>query len=136
MSNLIVAINLSNRFIHFSVLDDSIHYHSRLGRVTVTADMVKDYLDCSCCSRSRGCVHKGISKWYLPENNLLKEFLSGVSQNDEPFAMEEQQTTNTKQQNTVYPPKSSEVFEKMCQYLLDKKKFMSILSQTSRNINC
>ena len=124
MCNLIVAVKDSNRYIHFSVLDDGIHYYSRLGRVTVTADMVKGYLDCSCCSRSRGCVHKGISKWYLHENNLLKEFLSGVSQNEEPFAMEEQHATNTKQLNTVYPPKNTEVIEKMCQYLLDKKKFL------------
>ena len=55
-------------------------------------------------------------------NNLLKEFLSEVSQNEEPFAMEEQHATNTKQLNTVYPPKNTEVIEKMCQYLLDKKK--------------
>ena len=66
-------------FIHFSVLDDGVHYYAKLGRVTVTADMLHEYLDCSCCARRRGCVHKAICKWYLYENKLLNKLLGIMS---------------------------------------------------------
>ena len=61
-SNLLVAVHDSERFIHFSVLDNEVHYYAKLGRVTVTADMLNGYLDCSCCARRLGCVLKAICK--------------------------------------------------------------------------
>ena len=120
-SNLLVAVHDSERFIHFSVLDDGVHYYAKLGRVSVTADMLHGYLDCSCCARRRGCVHKAICKWYLHENKLLNKLLGDNEQSEEQDQAQENEL-DKESEIKINPSENPHIIKKMCEYLLEKKK--------------
>ena len=120
-SNLLVAVHDGERFIHFSVLDDGVHYYAKLGRVTVTADMLHEYLDCSCCARRRGWVHKAICKWYLHENKLLNKLLGDNEQSEEQDQVHEDEP-DRECEIKINLSENPHIIEKMCEYLLEKKK--------------
>ena len=120
-SNLLVAVHDSERFIHFSVLDDGVHYYAKLGRVTVTADMLHGYLDCSCCARRRGCVHKAIFKWYLHESKLLNKLLGDNEQSEEEHQVHEDEP-DRESEIKINSSENPHIIEKMCENLLEKKK--------------
>ena len=128
-THLIVAVGIDDRFIHFSVMDEGIHYYAKLGRVTVVADMHKGYLDCSCCSRNRGCLHKGICKWYLHEAGKLENLgVNNLVKEDDGITVDDDNDVNTcyvsgaSSSLKTYPPTDPKVITKMCEYLRQQKK--------------
>jgi hypothetical protein len=80
-AELVVSFEDGERYVHFSVYDGGVHYYSKLGRVIVTCDLKNGSLDCGCCRRKRGCVHKAICLWYLRGANKLEQFHSLVDDN-------------------------------------------------------
>ena len=84
--------------------------------------MLNGYLDCSCCARRRGCVHKAICKWYLPENKLLNKLLGDNEQSEEHDQVDKDEP-DTESKIKIIPSENPYIIKKMCEYLLEKKKF-------------
>ena len=127
-AELIVSFEDGKRYIHFSVHDGGVHYYSKLGRVVVTCDLNSGYLDCGCCRRKRGCVHKAICLWYLCGVNKLEQFQGIIDDdvNEEfelPYHEEPTETGRTCEENKLfYPPIHEDTVANMCKYLKAHKK--------------
>jgi len=53
--------------VYLSVFSDNISYYSSLGRVIVRLNKSNGQLDCACCSRKSGCLHKKICLWFTTQ---------------------------------------------------------------------
>ena len=118
------------------MFDNAIHYYAKLGRVAVTADMLNGFLDCNCCSRKRGCVHKAVCKWFFYENEMLNKFLDNNEleiSTKKDFSNALDKSEEEAKSTQFYPPKKHEIIKMMCNYLLNHKKIP--LSFQSRKIN-
>ena len=124
-SNLLVAVHDSERFIHFFVLDDGVHYYAKLGRVTVTADMLHEYLHCSCCARRRGCIHNAICKWHLHENKLLNKSLGDKEQSEEQDQVHEDES-DREREIKFHSSENPHIIEKMCELNFEPKKLKKL----------
>ncbi len=127
-AELIVSFLDGERYIHFSVYDGGVHYYSRLGHVLVTCDLSSGDIDCSCCRRKRGCVHKAICLWYLCAEGKLDNMCVQSNTTTEDFPYEnaflsgEMSNIPVDVDERVYPPTDENVVSRMCKYLLDHKR--------------
>ena len=116
------------------MFDNVVHYYAKLGRVAVTADMLNGFLDCNCCSRKRGCIHKAVCKWFFYENIMLNNFLDNKEQEisaKKDFSNASDKSEEEAKSTQFYPPKKPEIIKKMCNYLLNLKK-IPLLFQPSK----
>ena len=65
----VVSWRPGGQYIFLSVFHSTSHtaHFDGLGRVVVRYDMKSYTLDCKCCARKRGCLHKRMSLWHLSE---------------------------------------------------------------------
>jgi len=57
----------AQELVYLSVFSDNISYYSSLGRVIVRVNKSNGQLDCACCSRKSGCIHKKICLWFMAQ---------------------------------------------------------------------
>ena len=131
-SPLIVAFEDGERYIHFSVVDRKVNFHSKLKRVIVSCDIINGTLDCRCCRRKRSCVHKAVCLWYLRGEGRLDAFRGSFTTNEaetkeigehsfetnEEIATESPAAVNGPE---VYPPADVNVIKGMVNYLQRNK---------------
>ena len=129
-AQLIVSFPDGERFIHFSVYDGQVHYYAKLRRVVVTCNLSRGELDCACCRRKRGCVHKAICLWYLRSAGKLDNFrhMTDVVEDDAVIndtdvpAAQEMSHDDQQSNDRLYPPAEPHVVARMCRYLTDNKR--------------
>ncbi|KAF7658616.1 hypothetical protein LDENG_00009970 [Lucifuga dentata] len=63
--SVLVELNDSPSQLCFSVYEPKIHYFSKLGRVVVTYNSLKNTWHCPCAKPRKLCPHKSIAKWHL-----------------------------------------------------------------------
>ena len=136
-ARLIVPVQDGDRYIYMSIFYGNTLYYAKLGRSKVTADIREGTLDCCCCSRKRGCLHKAICKWYLYESNKLDIFLKN---NGDAFFPTQTWETSEKEEKiglcttTIYPPQDVNLIEKMCEYLVQQKKIPLNYTCDAKNV--
>lgn len=134
----IVAVDDGRRYIHCSVYDGSCTYYGKFGRVIVSIDMERGFLDCRCSKRNRSCIHKAVCIWYLRQVERLDAF-----QGQMPKHVPTQTTSDTDSasnekripEKQFYPPYDTKSLVGMCSYLKGQKKIPMTLSKSSKPEN-
>ena len=136
-ADLFVSFEDGERYIHFSVCDGGVHYYSKLGRVIVTCDLKNGQLDCGCCRRKRGCVHKAVCLWYLRSVDKLERFRSFRGDDNSNDIGDESAETDASFDNSglFYPPTDERMVANMCKYLKANKRIpMSAIRDKSKSV--
>ena len=134
----IVAVDDGSRYIQCSVYDGSCNYYGKLGRVIVTIDMARGFLDYRCSKRNRSCIHKAVCLWYLRQVNRLDAFQGRM-----PSSVPTPTTSNSNGASNehssrgkqFYPPYNTSSLISMCSYLKRQKKIPLTLNKSSKPVN-
>ncbi|XDV41978.1 hypothetical protein PO909_010746 [Leuciscus waleckii] len=111
-----------------SVLETSISYYSRLGRVIVCFDKKRNTWHCPCSKPRNSCPHKSIAKWHL--NQTQPELFLKVRSTDSDvfdiFVESGPQDIHSTEKMILYPPEKKDL-NTMVLYLLNNKKLPAVL---------
>lgn len=121
--SVLLCVSGTETTLHVSVLEPTITFFSRLGRVMVTYDKQKSTWHCPCTEEKRSCTHKAIAKWHLFEK-MPGMFKTARSPKEDVVCG----TVSKRQEESASV--TDPAVERMIKYLISQKKIPADLPQT------